>query len=143
MGLDEPLDDKKFVFGSHQLHISNEDAEIWRTRQTLALFKPLLKLYSKETNIPPSYSHLFENLPQGLNLLSFEKWSNSSILLRIENKSKQNKILPDPSTLFRSKTFRKCQKVNLIGQELSKDDEDCDKQMTLAPLEIKSFLLSW
>ena len=48
MGVDEILDDQTFGFGTHTIKIGSrrKESATWRRQTSLAIFKPLLKLYS-------------------------------------------------------------------------------------------------
>lgn len=80
-------------------------------------------------------------LPQNVNVLSLEKWSNNHVLLRLENLSETEPVeaLPDVQTLFPSIIVKKCQIANLAG--IPAGDLPC-ANTALGPLEIKTFLLS-
>jgi hypothetical protein len=157
MGLDEVLDDKTFGFGTHNLKIGPGGIKSarWRRQKNLALFKPLLKLYSSPNNSLSNniQTRLVEPLSNDINILTMEKWSENEILLRLENLNEMNNVTvtPDVINILQPRTYKKCQVVNLIGQpvdfqmdfqEMFRHRKSC-KNITLAPLEIKSFLLSW
>ena len=122
MGLDEVLDDQSFGFGTHNLKIGPGGLKSarWRRQKSLALFKPLLKFYSSpndlmSNNILPG---LVEALPNDINILTLEKWSENEILVRLENLNEISDVTvkPDVINILQPRTFKKCQVVNLIGQ---------------------------
>ena len=59
--------------------------------------------------------------------------------------------LPDIKTILQPNKFKKCHEVNLVGQSLKKKNNTTNMGMmngscvniTLQPLEIKTFILSW
>ena len=112
-----------------------------RKKEALALLRPLLKLCASRSFQSRSYSELKQPL-ENIDIQSLEKWNNSSILLRLENLSSKQQQIPDVTSLFRSKTFKKCQNANLIGQ-LPNLKTNCGRNVTLDPLGFKTFLLSW
>ena len=157
MGLDEVLDDQSFGFGTHNLKIGPGGLKSarWRRQKSLALFKPLLKLYSSPNDQLSNdfQTGLVEPLANDINILTLEKWSENEILVRLENLNEISDVIvkPDVINILQPRTFKKCQVVNLIGQpvdfqmdfqEMFHHRKSC-KNITLAPLEIKSFLLSW
>ena len=74
-------------------------------------------------------------------------------MLRLQNiNDNQNAKakLPDIKTILQPNKFKKCHEVNLVGQPLKKKNntnigkknQSC-VNITLQPLEIKTFILSW
>ena len=122
MGLDEVLDDQSFGFGTHNLKIGPGDIKSarWRRQKSLALFKPLLKLYSSPSDLLSNniQKGLVEPLPIDINILTMEKWSENEILVRLENLNEISDVTvkPDVINILQPRTFKKCQVVNLIGQ---------------------------
>ena len=64
---------------------------------------------------------LIKPLPDGINILTLEKWKDNEILLRLENLNEMEevKIEPEITKIFHPKTFRKCRVVNLVGQPMT------------------------
>ena len=122
MGLDEVLDDQSFGFGTHHLKIGPGGLKSarWRRQKSLALFKPLLKLYSLPNVLLSNniQTGLVEPLPNDINILTLEKWSENEILMRLENLNEISNVIvkPDVINILQPRTFKKCQVVNLIGQ---------------------------
>ena len=122
MGLDEVLDDQSFGFGTHNLKIGPGGIKSarWRRQKSLALFKPLLKLYSLPNVLLSNniQTGLVEPLPNDINILTLEKWSENEILMRLENLNEISNVIvkPDVINILQPRTFKKCQVVNLIGQ---------------------------
>ena len=122
MGLDEVLDDQSFGFGTHNLKIGPGGLKSarWRRQKSLALFKPLLKLYSSPNDQLSNdfQTGLVEPLANDINILTLEKWSENEILVRLENLNEISDVIvkPDVINILQPRTFKKCQVVNLIGQ---------------------------
>ena len=92
---------------------------------------------------------LVKSLPHGINILTLEKWGVNEILLRLENlnEMKTVKIESDFLKILHPQSFKECHIVNLVGQPMmtginNAHRKSC-KNITLVPLEIKTFLLSW
>ena len=122
MGLDEVLDDQSFGFGTHNLKIGPGGLKSarWRRQKSLAIFKPLLKLYSSPNDLLSNDIHpgLVKPLPNDINILTMEKWSGNEIFIRLENLNEISDVTvkPDVINILQPKIFKKCQVVNLIGQ---------------------------
>ena len=152
MGLDEILDDQSFGTGIHNLNIGpgGIKSATWRRQTSLANFKPLLKFYSMSNKNVWSNSStnngLITPLPNDINILTLENWGENEILLRLENLNEiypvqlKNKIM----NIFHPRIFKKCHVVNLTGQHMIEITyrKSCNN-VTLAPLEIRTFVLSW
>ena len=179
LGVSEPLDDKTLAVGRHQLLISNNkkknniqriNSKIWRRKQALNNFRPLLTFTTNSTfaSMPQfgfQFSHV--NLPNYVEMISLDQWKNNGeIMLRLQNiiddnnnpndnnDTDTNLVLPDIKTILQPNRFNKCQEVNLVGQPLKQNNTTTimgQKQtnlvscvnITLQPLEIKTFILSW
>ena len=112
------------------------------------------------------FSHV--NLPNYVEMISLDQWKNNGvIMLRLQNIIDDNNnpndnndtdtnlaLLPDIKTILQPNRFNKCQEVNLVGQPLKQNNTTTimgQKQtnlvscvnITLQPLEIKTFILSW
>ena len=181
LGVSEPLDDKTLAIGRHQLLISNNikknnihaiSSKIWRRKQALNNFRPLLTFTTNSTIAKmPQFGFQFSqvNLPKYVEMISLDQWKNNSeIMLRLQNiiddninpndnnDTKANLVLPDITTILQPNKFNKCKEVNLVGQPLKQKKNNTTTIMgqkqtnlvscvniTLQPLEIKTFILSW
>ena len=150
MGVDEILDDQSVGTGIHKLNIGpgGIKSATWRRQSSLASFKPLLKLYSMSENVWFNSSHngLITPLPNDINILTLEKWGENEILLRLENRNEiyPVQLKPEVINIFHPRIFKKCHVVNLTGQHTIEITyrKSCNN-ITLAPLEIRTFVLSW